>query len=207
MRMTIVPEERLIAIDGDFLRFDYEVPAGVHAIQVYDDHAEIEYKDGQPNKIMKGEELQDLIAQYLPLHAAERDRVNSTIPPTPYSIWDADAGAWVVDLARATAHRQTELKTALRQYIYSHYDAGTQATMQALYVRDDTPVVVKDKLSAVWSWISMVLTFYYQTKEAIGNLPDAEAIISHAWDFAQFDALRPDVTLQGIYSGLGLSQP
>jgi hypothetical protein len=129
--MTIVPEERLIAVDGDFLRFDYEVPAGVHAIQVYDDQAEIEYKDGRLNKIVKGEELQDLIAQYLPLHAAERDRVNSTIPPT--ACHDLVAGEWVLSLDRLKAARIAQIAQAMD----AELAAGVEVDVPAGKIRMD----------------------------------------------------------------------
>lgn len=54
MRLTIVPGDKAIYLDGTFLldiQQDWTwVPSNVHAIQWYDTWGEIEYNDGTPNE-------------------------------------------------------------------------------------------------------------------------------------------------------------
>jgi hypothetical protein len=54
MRLTIVPEDRSIIIDGKVLlriRQDLSwIPSNIHAVQWYHDYGEVEYKDGKPNE-------------------------------------------------------------------------------------------------------------------------------------------------------------
>lgn len=54
MRLTIVPEDRSIIIDGKVLlrvRQDLSwIPSDIHAVQWYHDWGEVEYNDGSPNE-------------------------------------------------------------------------------------------------------------------------------------------------------------
>tara|TARA_B100002019_G_scaffold270079_1_gene263412 strand:- start:60 stop:488 length:429 start_codon:yes stop_codon:yes gene_type:complete len=56
MRLTIVPEDRLIGIDGIFyhdIQQDLSwIPSNVYAVQWSDSSGEIEYNDGTPNEII-----------------------------------------------------------------------------------------------------------------------------------------------------------
>jgi hypothetical protein len=53
MRITIIPVDKFISIDGigilDIQQDLSWIPSDVHAVQWYDDHGEIEYKDKRPN--------------------------------------------------------------------------------------------------------------------------------------------------------------
>lgn len=59
MRLTIIPIDKTIGIDGTFLsnvEGDLSwIPTNIHAVQWYDTWGEIEYNDGSPNE--KIEEL------------------------------------------------------------------------------------------------------------------------------------------------------
>lgn len=46
MRVTIVPEDRYIQVDGRGLNFDYPSNPNIHAIQWYGDHGIVEQKTG-----------------------------------------------------------------------------------------------------------------------------------------------------------------
>ena len=56
MKLTIVPEDRLICIGGTFcadIQQDLSwIPSNVHAVQWHDSSGEIEYNDGTPNEII-----------------------------------------------------------------------------------------------------------------------------------------------------------
>jgi hypothetical protein len=54
MKLTIIPEDGVIGIDGEFLlkvqqNLDW-IPADVHAVQWYDTWGEVEFKDTSPNE-------------------------------------------------------------------------------------------------------------------------------------------------------------
>lgn len=84
MRLTIIVDDSLVAIDGHALRLDltpYSL-TGIHAIQWKDDTGEIEYKDSKPNEPLSN------LDDYLPIitaHAAERQRLQDladSVQPT-----------------------------------------------------------------------------------------------------------------------------
>ena len=50
MRVTVIPSDRAIGIDGQFLFLDYTADSNIHAIQWYDDHGEMEFEDHRPNR-------------------------------------------------------------------------------------------------------------------------------------------------------------
>tara|TARA_Y100000356_G_C11175166_1_gene243620 strand:- start:85 stop:513 length:429 start_codon:yes stop_codon:yes gene_type:complete len=56
MKLTIVPEDRLICIGSTFcadIQQDLSwIPSNVHAVQWHDSSGEIEYNDGTPNEII-----------------------------------------------------------------------------------------------------------------------------------------------------------
>lgn len=106
------------------------------------------------------------------------------------------------DLGKSIAGKLARINEALRAYIESSYDIGTQSSMQALYSRAATPAQAKGKIDAVWNWVQSVLEYYYQCKTEISALIDAAAVDAYAWDFSQFDATQPAVSLGSIFEDL-----
>lgn len=76
MRVTIVPEDRYIQVDGRGLNFDFSADANIHAIQWYGDHGTVEQKVGgsRPATI-------DDVQPFVDLWEAERARVDAPPPP------------------------------------------------------------------------------------------------------------------------------
>ena len=54
MRITIIPSDKTIGIDGDFLLSIQQdiswIPENIHAVQWYNTWGEVEYTDGSPNE-------------------------------------------------------------------------------------------------------------------------------------------------------------
>lgn len=52
MKVTVIADDSIVGVDGEFVKFNFSLPAGIHAIQ-WDDvkgQGEIEYKDpAKPN--------------------------------------------------------------------------------------------------------------------------------------------------------------
>jgi len=90
-----------------------------------------------------------------------------------------------------------KINADVNTYICTHYDLGTQASLQSIYVMDGTPAEVKTTLLGVWSWIGSMLVYYYAKKTEITESETPETV---TWDFTQFDATDPEVSLQTLIS-------
>ena len=76
-KLTIIPDDNMVVVDGEGLVIDVTADSVIHAIQWDGVNKEglIEYKDGRPNEVI-GE---DKIASYLPLvasHAGVKNKIN-----------------------------------------------------------------------------------------------------------------------------------
>ncbi len=91
------------------------------------------------------------------------------------------------------------LNSDVNTYIHGYYDAGTQQTFQALIAMDSVPQAVKDDIWLIWPWIQSALAYYYGKKAEVLSAEDPKTV---TWDFSQFDATKPDVTLAGIMAEL-----
>ena len=96
---------------------------------------------------------------------------------------EAAFDAW----AKETLWQQANVD--IGQYIYSHYDPGTQASFLSLHADPSTPQAGKDAIESVWQWIKTVMAYYYGVKDQLL----AGVIVK--WDFIQFDATDPGVKL------------
>ena len=201
MRMTILPSDGVIGLDGVFLHVAVGAPDNVHAIQIYDTFAEIEYNDGKPNAKVTGSALAALSDPYLSVYQAEQQRIEAQIavstPPTPYSVWDESTHAWVVD-REAICRR---LESDMHHYIFVTHDypQPTQITLQAMYSDPDGSAAQRAACKQVFDWIKgVVLPYYYARKADILGSADPEAV---RWDFAaNCDAAAPVTTLAQIIS-------
>lgn len=90
----------------------------------------------------------------------------------------------------------TILNKDLNDYIYSHYDTGTQQTFQAIYVNPKTSEITKTNLAGVFDWIlDKCLVYYYTKKTEILAADEPELIV---WDFFQFDTTKPNIKLEEL---------
>lgn len=76
MRVTIVPEDRYIAVDGRGLSFDFSADPNIHAMQWFDDHGTVEQKTGGSRPAT----LSD-VQPFVDAWEAERDRIDNPPPP------------------------------------------------------------------------------------------------------------------------------
>jgi len=76
MRVTIVPEDRYIQVDGRGLNFDYTAHPNIHAIQWYDTYGIVEQKIGGSRETTI-EEVQSFVDLW------EAERIKQDTPPLP----------------------------------------------------------------------------------------------------------------------------
>ena len=88
-----------------------------------------------------------------------------------------------------------ELNTDLQTYLYTKYDVGTQISLNAIYSMETTPAPVITGLDSLFAWISGVMEYYYTKKI---NIRDGEDWESVTWDFSQFDATDPNISLEAL---------
>ena len=123
--------------------------------------------------------------------------------PGDNEVWDSGAGAWVPDLAAVIAGRLIQLEAALHSYVDIYYNSGIQSSLMAIYIDPDTPAGILADIKLVWAWIRLsVLKYYYRCKGEIELLSDPAAVAAYEWDFTQFDANVPPVTLRAIEAAL-----
>jgi len=88
-----------------------------------------------------------------------------------------------------------KLNQAVSDYICSHYDIGTQNSIQAVYTNPDTTEAIKTQIDTMFAWIKSCLAYYYTQKAAIITSDKPGEVI---WDFTQFDASDPHVSLEAL---------
>ena len=50
MRVTVIPSDNTIGVNGRFLAFGFAADPNVHAIQWYENYGEMEFVDGRQNR-------------------------------------------------------------------------------------------------------------------------------------------------------------
>ncbi len=78
-----------------------------------------------------------------------------------------------------------QLRADLQAHIYTHYDQGTQATLQAFYAKAQRQSLtdIADECEAIFDWIENVLDYYDARKQAVIDAADEDSAISVNWDF------------------------
>ncbi len=94
MNVTVVKEDNVVAVDGEGLNFDFDLPTNIWAIQWNGTTGEIEFNDGTPN-----EEITDFSAyqSLVDAYNAEKQRVADEVERAAF---DDEASRTYVD-ARA----------------------------------------------------------------------------------------------------------
>jgi hypothetical protein len=94
--------------------------------------------------------------------------------------------AWLADVL------WQQMNKDVQNYIYSKYDQGTQASLQALHSDSSSPPELKQAIESMWAWIRSVMQYYYQRKAEILSGQVVK------WDFTQFDSTDPGISLGAL---------
>ena len=73
-KVTVVPEDRLIIVDGEALFFNYDATDGMHALQWDGTAGHIEWKDTVENQLLSADDYDSVVAPYVTLWQAEKGR-------------------------------------------------------------------------------------------------------------------------------------
>lgn len=69
--VTVVPDDRLIVVDGQAFRFEFTAPEGLHALHWNGSTGHTEWKEG-PNKQLSPEEYDTRVAPFVALWEGEK---------------------------------------------------------------------------------------------------------------------------------------
>lgn len=96
-RVTAIPADCVISVNGESIVFDFEAPKNIHAIQWYENNSgEVEYNDGTSNKSIKGDEdYKNFVLPYVNQWKAEKARLEeeASQPPTMEELQQAFTNA------------------------------------------------------------------------------------------------------------------
>ena len=77
--VTIVPDDKLIIIDGKGYHLEFTIDKNIHAIQWYEDKGHIEYSDGTVNKEITVSEYNTYVKPYVDIWYTEEYRIQEEI--------------------------------------------------------------------------------------------------------------------------------
>lgn len=146
MRVTIVPDDNYIQVDGRGLNFAFAADANIHAIQWYGDHGTVEQNAGGNRPATLAE-----VQPFIDLWEAERVRVDApppVVPPTSEQLREQakrDRAAAVAAITVTTAAGNTfdgdeTSQDRMARAILALQITGTPSTLWVL--ADNTPVQV-----------------------------------------------------------------
>ena len=111
MKVTVVPADRLIIVDGEALRLEVSVPEGLHALQWKDESGHTEWTDGRPNQPLTAADYATQVAPFV-------------------TAWQAEKARREEDAAReAAARAQPDARAAKTAEGLSGYDAALAASL------------------------------------------------------------------------------
>ena len=116
-KVTVVPVDQTIIVDGLALSLTYTAPADMHALQWHDGTGHIEYNDGSPNRPLTAADYDVEVAPFTALWQAEYDRLEEerNRPLTP----EEQAAA---DLAQASAESAAILTAKMQRQLVQAED-------------------------------------------------------------------------------------
>lgn len=116
MRLIIITDDRLVAIDGEFVNgVDMNsMPEDIHAVQWYEDHGEIEFRDGRANEAFTDFTF---FEQFVQLFNARKIEIKKATPPNEFSDWDENTNEWVVNPDKKATWDIKQQVVAYKKYL------------------------------------------------------------------------------------------
>lgn len=72
--VTVVPTDQLVLVDGHALRFAFDAPERLHALQWHEGSGHLEFTDGAPNQPLSAAEYATEVAPFAAAWEAEKQR-------------------------------------------------------------------------------------------------------------------------------------
>ena len=132
--VIVVPEDKLIIVDGTPLTLDFTYPSGLHAIQWDGQQGHIEWDDDYnwPLSADDATAYDDEVAPYVALWQAEKVRL------------EQEAAARAAEKAEAEAARLAEYNSAAARAIRLRTERDACLTVTDKYLLSDYPISAED---------------------------------------------------------------
>lgn len=79
--VTVVPTDQLVLVDGHALRFAFDAPERLHALQWHEGSGHLEFTDGAPNQPLVRQRSMRLKSRPLPLPGRLKNNGRSRLRP------------------------------------------------------------------------------------------------------------------------------
>lgn len=134
-RITIVPADKLIIVDGVALHFDFPAPQNLHAIQWDGQQGHMEWKDdfNWPLPAADTTAFEDEVAPYVALWQAEKERL------------ELESAARATEEAEAEATRLAEYNSAAARAIRLRTARDARLAATDKYLLSDYPISTEDR--------------------------------------------------------------
>jgi hypothetical protein len=138
--------------------------------------------------------------------AAENDSCEIEADASQQATIDAVVAAHDPEGLTTNQHKMYRtISLEVQTYLFAHYDANTQKSLTAMYDRAENTGKTNRAahVGPALDWVlETVLSYFYGKKDAIYATTTQAELDAIAWDFDQFDASDPGVTIQ---SGLNIT--
>lgn len=167
--LTVIPDDRIISVDGEGLVFDYPAAANLHALQWHNGAGHIEYNDGRLNRPLAATNFASEAEPFVVLWQVEKNRllVEALRPLPPEKLLDTYTAA-------IQAHLDTFARTRNYDGILSATTYATSAVLKfhaegqyAVEARDATWAKAYEIMDAIMSGQRTMPTL----EEVIAELP------------------------------------
>lgn len=134
-RITIVPADKLIIVDGVALHFDFPAPQNLHAIQWDGQQGHMEWEDdfNWPLPAADTTAFEDEVAPYVALWQAEKERL------------ELESAARATEEAEAEAARLAEYNSAAARAIRLRTARDARLAATDKYLLSDYPISTEDR--------------------------------------------------------------
>lgn len=90
------------------------------------------------------------------------------------------------------------LDAECRSYIYEHYDAARQSSLNAMLTQAALLGYTNRAayIGGALMWVESVIGYYYEKKDELEVAESVEALETVTWDFPSFNASDPGITLR-----------
>ena len=98
------------------------------------------------------------------------------------------------------------LRGDLSKHIYTEYDQGNQATIQALAQKAERQSLtnVVDECEAIFDWVEATLDYYHMVRDDIVSAVDEGSVVQVIWDFVtnvpKPSTLKTRREIQGMFT-------
>jgi len=149
MKVSIIPSDKTIIVDGQALTFDYDIDPTIHALQWDGDSGEIEYNDGIANEQFTDSTLVDsLVSAY----EDEVERLEAEAQVTAQAVVDE---AEALEAAKTYAdHRRARYDDELP--MGDQFDAILKGFNQLRFDGQDLPADL-DEVIGIWLGIKSAI--------------------------------------------------